>query len=110
MMRRIVLIAFLLGLPVGSQAENMNSQMYFALCSDVPKVTFNAGACVGFVIGAHSTFAYTGVKAPFCEPESGNNQQYAQVWVKYLKDNPQTHHLPAIVTYLDSMARAFPCK
>jgi len=45
-----------------------------------------------------------------CFPEGMNARQGAFVFVKWAKDNPELHHMPAFWGIVKSFYEAFPCK
>lgn len=43
------------------------------------------------------------------DPRITSTQTIA-IWVKYLRNHPEQHHLPGVVTYHAAMEDAFPCE
>ncbi len=69
---------------------------------------FETGKCAGFVDGVEQANIYYG-KRLYCTPSGVTFEQMVRVWLKYLKDHPETLHLQAINTYSESQRSVFPC-
>ena len=115
------LVSFLVCEPVASN-DGKNYQMQLgadaiAVCKSIEDARSNLEAsfvCLswvnGAVQGAAITFSLEKEKPSYCTPDDGgSNQQYAEVFLKFLRDNPAKRHLPAIYLFHQAMAEAFPC-
>jgi len=45
-----------------------------------------------------------------CSPDSSTANQKRDVFIAYLKENPQTRHLGSPVLFMRAMVEAFPCR
>lgn len=64
----------------------------------------------GAVQGAIATKSLNEDKPEYCAPEvGGSTGQYADIFMKFLRDNPEKRHRPAIMLFHQAMAKAFPC-
>ncbi len=73
-----------------------------------------ASICIAWMQGVrdshYMTMAINGYQQPmWCTPDNVTNQQHRDIFVKYLRENPERRHgLPAIL-YLQALMAAFPC-
>ncbi|ODT20106.1 MAG: hypothetical protein ABS54_14355 [Hyphomicrobium sp. SCN 65-11] len=72
------------------------------------------GICLGTVSAIPHAIEFfareRNVKPSICLPARVTRQQLALITLKYIDENPQTHHLPAEVAATRAIAAAFPCK
>ena len=71
--------------------------------------------CVGYVAGfldsMSITVSVTGGRQSVCLPQRGiTNDQAIRIFVKYLRENPQTLHESGRMSLYISLLSAFPCK
>ena len=71
--------------------------------------------CIGYVSGfldaMSVTVSTTGGRQNVCLPQRGiTNDQAIRVFVKFLRENPQTLHESGRMSLYISLSRAFPCK
>lgn len=88
---------------------------------DIPSL-INHGNCVGYINGINSSEIYIyqkqrdiaqNIKFTFpryCLPNNISMHQQILVLLKYLKENPQFLHEPAINLVLNAFSESFPCK
>ena len=46
----------------------------------------------------------------WCPPDNSTTQQYFDIFMKYLRDNPQQRHKPFTYLLMTSLSKAFPCQ
>jgi hypothetical protein len=69
------------------------------------------GYVSGFLDGMSVAVTSTGGRQNVCLPQRGiTNDQAIRIFVKYLRDNPQTLHETGRMSLYISLAKAFPCK
>lgn len=103
--------------PVRTMAETVNpdrSDMFASACT-IP----NKLACITYVKAAIDVInvnriIYKGEDTLShvimgCAPSEVTIGQIAEIWLKYIKEHPEQHHLAPIGTLSLSMNAAFPC-
>ena len=77
-------------------------------------VHFDAGTCVGFVLGvANAVYYYSDElkkDQKFCVPDNASNSQLVRVVVKYLNDNPKILNEERMSLVWLALMDAYPCK
>ncbi len=76
------------------------------------------GICAGYLLGIDdiNSYSFTSMKfthdaSPrYCPPKNSNFSQIARIIVKYLKNNPEKLHLPAVTLALTALHDAWPCE
>ncbi|WP_222218202.1 Rap1a/Tai family immunity protein [Halomonas denitrificans] len=122
--RTLIVVAFL-SLSFASPAAARTSQYVLNECTidESDELYFQTmGFCYGFIAGAWDSLnvleAVFGRYAPDapedmalrsadCIPSGANLEQLRAVLVKYLEDNPQVLHLPAVNGFIRAMHEAF---
>ena len=76
------------------------------------EAALGAGACAGYMNGALGAYYFLAQEYRnwICLPSNATADQAARIFLKYLSDNPQELHKPAIGIVLLSWAATFPCK
>jgi hypothetical protein len=102
-------LAFLLAVGPTQAFAAEDTVSYFkdgnALLSDCESNdAFSAGACLGYVTGAHDGLGPRLVLVP----ENATAGQIKDVVVKYLRDNPESRNLPAGVLVMLALVKAWP--
>lgn len=127
LMLAIVLMFSVVGNANANVTDVSRSDFWLNMCKEVEgkKGYTKSDSCIGFIRGVKDTILFLGIAYskelvevnPFfakgkiiCEPDNVTTDQFAKIWVKYLDDNPNQHHKPAIATFLDAVVVAFPCK
>jgi hypothetical protein len=106
---------FLISFNAGAMGPTLTGNAIYPVCSthDSRCAIFINGWLGGYhfgtmivanELGAKSTRAY------FCFPEKINIMQLANVFTKYLENNPKDRHQPASDLVFVSFLDAFPCK
>ena len=86
-----------------------------ATCTkDDPSEFWKKAICMAWMGGVRDghylTMAFFGSgEALFCVPEDVTNNQFADMFIKYLRANPERRHEPASGLYVLSLMEAFPC-
>jgi hypothetical protein len=116
----LVLIAFAIVSPASAQQPHLyvtGNQLLLA-CVEVERGKdsgdiYKAMECVHFVRGAMDAHVlWHEVESrprPYCAPGSASPGQRGLVVLKWLRDHPESLHLPASFSVLKAMAQAFPC-
>lgn len=73
-----------------------------------------ASICLAWMQGVRDghfmTMALSGFDQPlWCTPDNVTNQQLRDIFVKYLRENPERRHEMPAFLYLRAMRGAFPC-
>ncbi len=66
--------------------------------------------CMGYILGVADSNAYSNDEKTFCLPKDVSRNQLRLMAVKFLKDNPVTHHYGAASIIVRPWIKAFPCK
>ena len=128
-------VLILLAMSLASNAAEgelgvVDGNMLFSVCENPSNVTqsFCSGYVIGLVEGtkfgafmSHGTTnenhgdeaawnAYVEVALGFCIPENVEYVQLRDVFVKYLKENPEIRHLSARSLFVSSMSSTFVCE
>ena len=75
---------------------------------ELGKSNWFSGACGGYVLGARDAFDET--TKPFCVPKGPNiAEQSVETVKRYLRDHPETRHLPASSLVAAALKEKFPC-
>lgn len=112
------------------EAAVVNGNMLFTVCENPSDVT--QSFCSGYVIGLlegtkfgafmsygstngnigdeAASNAYVEFVLGFCIPEDVEYGQILDVFVKYLRENPETRHLSARSLFVRSMSSTFVCE
>lgn len=72
----------------------------------------HAAACVGYATGFIEGIEYlTVIKSPkpFCVPAKVENGQAVRVVLKYVREHPETAHLPTAQLMVKALREAYPC-
>ena len=73
---------------------------------------FNAGLCLGYIIGYLDSFAFNQFETPkqiICLPIGITNPQIISVLKKWLNDHPERLHKFVYEDIRDALSDAFPC-
>ncbi|WP_140419918.1 Rap1a/Tai family immunity protein [Achromobacter denitrificans] len=107
-----------------------NSGNFWLEKCESPSGSFNSGLCFGYIIGMmdgtsygiSSAWAKASVQSkdvkvsdlftisPYCIPEGVTNGQLKDVFIKYLRLNPERRHLLADGLLVNAFAAAYPCR
>ena len=88
-----------------AKALSSGNEMY-QVCTQPDLV--NKEGCRGFVIGAFQMSGAMQTKLIGCW-KGVTGRQAEDIFVNYLRDNPQTRHEPAVLLLLRAMNKAIPC-
>jgi hypothetical protein len=107
----IAALAMLLGSPA-SYAEFVQGNELVEYCDE--SNIYDAGICFGYVIGVSDSInvwagsdSINGKVA--CIPDGVTVRQVMSIFKKYLKENPEEHHLRAQYLIGLALMKAFPC-
>lgn len=116
--------------PATTRAQADVSGNYWLNKCESPN-NFDAGLCLGFVVGVHtgytsgsimtwlsavnqiqgaSNLTYEKTVFRYCHPDNMTNGQLRDIFINYLKKNPEIRHKPADGLLIDAMILAFPCR
>jgi hypothetical protein len=108
--RRAILVAIGLSLLVGNaEAFYKDGDALFDKCSD-DGASFNKGVCYGYILGVFD--ALENRSNTFCVPQGPQGatvQLLVDVLSNYLRDHPETRHLPAADLVSVALKEKFPC-
>ena len=129
-MKRLILVLGLLGGSVS--AENLSGNQYYDTCNEYPDIgNAQAGWCSGYLIGlvegtkigafnvltaiepaetAAEMDEMTNQFLNVCQPDGVNYGQLLDVFVLYMRKNPEARHESARTLLLSAMSEAFPCE
>jgi len=111
--------------PSTSQAEEFDGARFLRACGAAVKkqdgvtITNNElieslwciGYVQGFVDSNSVTQSVSGSRKGVCLPQQGvDNDQAIRIFVKYLRDNPQTLHESGRASLFIALTKAFPCR
>ena len=125
--RTILLLAttLVLGCPSLSKAQGPEGAHFLRSCGaavkeqDGLKVSDQEAIeslwCIGYVSGFLDSMSITqssaGGRKVICLPQQGiTNEQAIRIFVKYLRDNPQTLHETGRMSLFIALGKAFPCR
>jgi hypothetical protein len=107
-----------------AHAQGQDGSFFLRLCtqtvkqSDGAKLTEEEGIgslyCIayisGFMDGSSLTSTFDAGKKTICLPAKGvTNDQAARVFVKYLRENPESLHESGRMSFYVSLVKIFPC-
>lgn len=104
----VVAIAVLFAQSSLAAEDGITGNLLYSQCDSKEQTTcviFMAGLLAGVEYGAMSTNG----KLPFCRPVGSTVGQMSDLFVKTLRDDPASRHLPAGVIAIRALTKAYPC-
>lgn len=74
----------------------------------LPNNTLIAGICFGYINGINDYMAYL-IDAEYCLPEGVSRQQGMDIFIKFLRNNPEIRNRPTPELLVLAYRAAFPC-
>jgi hypothetical protein len=115
-MKKIILAMLMAFVLTGESRAGVGTDGNFWLEACTHKVLKDV-TCTAFVFGLRGAFemSFDHYKVPksrhlYCAPDEVTLGQSIDVFVKFLKQNPEKRHLTARTLFTLAMRKAFPCK
>ena len=112
---------------IAAWAQSIDGNALMEMCEGSSEA--ESAFCWGYVFGANDGGMYTALevlqktndgKVPstaeissllgYCTPNAVTSQQMVDIFVSYLRENPERRHQPAQVLFTNAMTDAFPCR
>ncbi|NOC85614.1 MULTISPECIES: Rap1a/Tai family immunity protein [unclassified Ruegeria] len=127
-MKHLVLATILTSSAGVVSAQSLDGNALWEVCSST--VRSDEAFCSGYVFGVNDGGMYTALAAQqnvegsslqetmravtdvlgYCTPNTVNSVQMVDVFVAYLKENPELRHIPAQILFTNALTEAFPCE
>lgn len=94
-----------------STGEGITGNQFIKLCNEAPR--YDEGECFAYILGTYHGFTIAerlhDVEPLTCVPNTVTMDQLSEIVIKYLRNNPQSRHLPARGLVMIAIRNAFPC-
>ncbi|MBC8267156.1 MAG: hypothetical protein H8E36_00210 [Rhodospirillaceae bacterium] len=104
-MKRILLIALLVGLASPAWASYFKGNDLHKVCQS----SSNEDVCSGYIMGIVDATAWTKADIAFCVPKDSSLRQATDIVTKWLNENPEHRHLSAAGLVITALTLAWPC-